>query len=69
MKPIRQCVVCGARVTNINRKVTTCDRYCQFAKDYRLDRQRAIRLYPDSFEPAVIGAPVWVRHSPTSENL
>lgn len=60
-KTKRTCSVCGARVTNINRKVTTCDRYCQFAEDYSLDRQRAIRLYPESLESTrVIGPPVWM---------
>jgi predicted nucleic acid-binding Zn ribbon protein len=59
-KPLRQCCVCGARVANLNRKVTTCDRYCQLAKDYNIDRQRAIRLYPENLDsPRVIGPPVW----------
>lgn len=43
----RLCVVCGARVTNINRKTTTCSRACQIAKDYNIDRQRALRLLED----------------------
>lgn len=44
---LRLCVVCGARVTNINPKTVTCSRACQIAKDYNISRQRALRLLED----------------------
>lgn len=37
--PVRLCTECGARVTNINLKVTTCSNACTLAKRQGLTRQ------------------------------
>lgn len=50
-KPPRLCVICGARVTNINPKTVTCSRACQIAKDHNISRQRALRLLDDQPTP------------------
>ncbi len=43
-KTKRLCVVCGARVTNKNPKVRTCDAICTIAKDGKITRERAARI-------------------------
>jgi predicted nucleic acid-binding Zn ribbon protein len=40
----RLCIICGAKVFNLNPKVNTCDKYCQLAKTSKITRQRALRL-------------------------
>jgi len=41
---IRKCEICGAKVTNINPKCTTCDPVCTRAKHNGIDRVRQIAL-------------------------
>ena len=38
----RRCVICGARVRNINHKVNTCDSICTNAKHNGLTREEQI---------------------------
>jgi predicted nucleic acid-binding Zn ribbon protein len=49
----RACVVCGASVRNINQKATTCSPICTTAKEHRITRERAMRLFPKLAEAEV----------------
>lgn len=51
--PCRLCVVCGARVTNINPKTMTCDSICTDAKKNNRTRAEQIRHWVESqpYEP------------------
>ena len=44
-KPPRLCSICGARVTSINAKCTTCSTPCTLAKRYSITRERAQRMF------------------------
>jgi len=41
---MRKCIICGARVTNINPRSNTCDPVCTRAKHNEVDRPTQIRL-------------------------
>ncbi len=50
MNEARLCVICGARVVNMNPKTVTCSPPCTIAKEYGLTRQQAINLFGYSSE-------------------
>jgi hypothetical protein len=47
----RLCEVCGARVTNINPAVTTCDTICTRARNVGWSRERQLRYESRHKEP------------------
>lgn len=41
---MRRCVICGARVRNMNPKVKTCDSTCTRARKNKVTREQQIRI-------------------------